>query len=157
MTVIDQMKILDRKIKQNETQYELDREAGKISALSSNNLDKYKYLTGEDLGLKLSTVEETTFEYSPLGKVFNEGLSEEDRKEGLLKRLEKIKDKNEELLNKFNTTSKASKNKINIQNKNLTYDSKHSFVEYKDIEDIKELSLDSMYKKLNKFKDEITS
>ena len=156
MTVTDQIKILDRKIKQNETQYELDRKAGKISALSSNNLDKYKYLTGEDLGLKLSTVEETKFEYSPLGKVFNKGVSEEDRKEGLLKRLEKIKDKNEELLNKFNTTSKASKNKINIQNKNLTYDSKHSFVKYKDIEDIKELSLDSMYKKLNKY-DEITS
>ena len=56
MTVTDQIKILDRKIKQNESQYDLDREAAKISALSSNNLDKYEYLTGEDLGLKPNTV-----------------------------------------------------------------------------------------------------
>ena len=34
---------------QNEAQYDLDRKAAKISALSSNNLDKYEYLTGEDL------------------------------------------------------------------------------------------------------------
>ena len=49
MTVTDQIKILNRKIKQNEAQYDLDRKAAKISALSSNNLDKYEYLTGEDL------------------------------------------------------------------------------------------------------------
>ena len=55
MTVTDQFKILDRKIKQNETQYDLDREVAKISALSSGNLDKYEYLTGEDLNYKLST------------------------------------------------------------------------------------------------------
>ena len=55
MTVTDQIKILDRTIKQNKAQYNLDREAAKISAISSNNLDKYKYLTGEDLGLRPST------------------------------------------------------------------------------------------------------
>ena len=41
---------------QNEAQYDLDRKAAKISALSSNNLDKYEYLTGEDLGLKPSSI-----------------------------------------------------------------------------------------------------
>ena len=70
MTVTDQIKILDRKIMQNEVQYNLDRKAGKIFALFSNNLDKYEYLTGEDLGLKPSTVEQAKFEYSPLGKKF---------------------------------------------------------------------------------------
>ena len=55
---------------QNEAQYDLDRKAAKISALSPNNLDKYEYLTGEDLGLKSSTVEQAKFEYSPLGKNF---------------------------------------------------------------------------------------
>ena len=125
--------------------------------MSSNNLDKYKYLTGEDLDLKPSTVEQAKFEYSPLGKIFNKGLSEEDKKEGILKRLENIKDKNDELLNTISTADKASKNKINIESKNLIYDNKHSFVKYKDIDDIKELSLDSMYKKLNKFNDEIIS
>ena len=41
---------------QNEGQYDWNRKAAKISALSSNNLDKYRYLTSEDLGLKPSTV-----------------------------------------------------------------------------------------------------
>ena len=94
MTVTDQIKILNRKIKQNESQFDLDREAAKISALSSNNLDKYELLTGEDLGLKPSSIEQTKFEYSPLGKIFNKGLSEEDKKEGLLKRLKNIEDTN---------------------------------------------------------------
>ena len=58
MTVTDQLKSLDRKIMENEAQYDLDRKGAKISTLSSNNLDKYEYLTGEDLGLKPSTVEE---------------------------------------------------------------------------------------------------
>ena len=110
MTVTGQIKILDRKIKQNESQYDLDREAAKTTALSSKNLDKYELLTGEDLGLKRSIVEQAKFEYSPLGKVFNKGLSEEDKKEGILKRLENIKDKNNELLNTF-ATNKSSKNK----------------------------------------------
>ena len=92
MTVTDQIKTLDRKIMQNEAQYDLDRKAAKISALSSNNLDKYEYLTGEDLGLKPNTVEQAKFEYSPLGKIFNKGLSDNDKKEGLFKRLENFKD-----------------------------------------------------------------
>ena len=76
---------------QNEAQYNLDRKTAKISALSSNNLDKYKYLTGEDLGFKPSSIEQAKFEYSPLGKIFNKGLEkEEDKKEGLLKRLKNI-------------------------------------------------------------------
>ena len=54
---------------QNEAQYNLDRKAAKISALSSNNLHKYEYLTGEDVGPKPCTVEEAKFEYSPLGKI----------------------------------------------------------------------------------------
>ena len=104
MTVTDQIKILNRKIKQNESQYDLDRKAAKISALSSKNLDEYEYLTGEDLGLKPSTVEKAKFEYSPLGKIFNKGLSEEDKKEGLLKKLKNIEDKNEQLLEIKNKT-----------------------------------------------------
>ena len=61
-------------------------------------MDKYEYLTGEDLGLRPSTVEQLKFEYSPLGKMFNKGLSKDDKKEELFKRLENIKDKNEEQL-----------------------------------------------------------
>ena len=143
MTLTDQIKILNRKIKQNELQYDLDRQAAKMSALSSNNLDKYELLTGEDLGLKPSTVEQAKFEYSRLGKIFNKGLSEEDKKERLFKRLENIKDKNKELINTINRT-KATENKTNIQSKKLIYDVNHSFEKLRNIDDIKKLSLDSV-------------
>ena len=83
---------------QNEVQYDLDRKAAKISALSSNNLDKYEYLTGEDLSLKPNTIEQARFEYSPLGEIFNKVLDKDDKKEGLFKRLENITNKNEEQL-----------------------------------------------------------
>ena len=63
MTVTDQIKILNRNVMQNEAQYDLDRETAKISALPSNNLDEYEYLTGEDLSLKPSTIDQAKFEY----------------------------------------------------------------------------------------------
>ena len=84
---------------QNEAQYNLDRKAAKISALSSNNLDKYGYLTGEDLGLKPSTVEQAKFDSSPLGKIFNKGLYKDDQKEGLSKRLKNIENAQKNLFN----------------------------------------------------------
>ena len=87
MTVTDRIKILDRKNMQNEAQYDLDGKTAKISALSSNNLEKYENLTVEDLGLKPSTVEQAKFEYSPLGNVFTKELDKDDQKEGLFKRL----------------------------------------------------------------------
>ena len=66
---------------------------------SSNYLDKYKYLTGEDLGLKPSTVEQAKFQYSPLGKIFNKELDkDDDKKEGLLEKQKNIEDKNKEQL-----------------------------------------------------------
>ena len=52
MTVTDQLKIIDNNIKSNQAQYDLDRLAGKISVLSSNDLRKYEYLPGKDLGYK---------------------------------------------------------------------------------------------------------
>ena len=95
MTVTDQIKILDREIMQNEAPYDLDRKTAKISAFASNNLDKYKYLTGEDLRLKANIAEQVKFEYSPLGKVFNKWLSEDDIKEGLFKRPKNNEGRNE--------------------------------------------------------------
>ena len=85
MAVTDQIKILNKKIKQNESQYDVDIKATEISALSSKNLDKYELLTGEDLDLKPSTVAQAKFEYSPLGNVFNKGLSEEDKEKAIKK------------------------------------------------------------------------
>ena len=94
MILTEQVKILDDKIKTNKAQYKLDREAAKISALSSGELEKYEYLTGEDLGYKPDVIQKAKFKYSPLGKVFNKGLDETDEKEGLLKRLKNIEGNN---------------------------------------------------------------
>ena len=74
MTLTDEIKILDSKIKANQAQYDLVREAAKVSSLSSGELEKYEYLTGEGLGYKPEVVEKAKFESSPLGKVFNKGL-----------------------------------------------------------------------------------
>ena len=98
MTITDQTKILDKKIMQNGAQYDLDRKAAKISVLSSNNLDKYEYLTDEDLGLKPSTVEQARFEYSPLGKTFNKELHKNDQKEGLFKMSKNIENAQKDLI-----------------------------------------------------------
>ena len=61
MTVTDQLKIIENKIKANQAQYDLDRLAA-ISVLSSNDLRKYEYLTVEDLGYKPSVLENVKFE-----------------------------------------------------------------------------------------------
>ena len=60
--------------------------------MSSNNVDKHEYLTAGNLGLKSRTVEPAKVAYFPLGKTFNKGLDKDNKKEGLFKRLENIKD-----------------------------------------------------------------
>ena len=72
----DQIKILDRKIMQNEAKCHLDRKAAKISELSSKNLPKYEHLTGEHLGYEPSVLEQARFDYSPLGTFFSKRLKE---------------------------------------------------------------------------------
>ena len=67
-------------------------------------------MTGEDLGYKPCAVEKTKFEYSPLGRVFNRGLNDEDKKEGSVTTVNSIEDRNKELL-------KAIKGKTDIKPK----------------------------------------
>ena len=87
MTLTDKIKILDDKIKTNQAQYNLDREAAKISALWSKELDKYEYLTSEDfLGSKQGVVEQGKFEYSLLDKVFNKGFKKDEKEEEVLRK-----------------------------------------------------------------------
>ena len=63
MTLTDERKIFGDKIKANQAQYDLRREVAKISALSYIDLlEKYGYLTVEDLGHKPSVLEKTKFE-----------------------------------------------------------------------------------------------
>ena len=66
MTINDQLK--DEKL-----QYDINREAPKISALSSGKLHKYEYLTGEDILVsnQQQIIEQAKFTYSPLSKAFD--------------------------------------------------------------------------------------
>ena len=99
MTRKEQNTILNDKIEANNAQYNLDRMNGEISPYSSGDLPKYEYLTKKDLNYKPNAFEQVKFEYSPLGKVFIDGLDKSDRKEGLLKRLKNIEDRsNNQLL-----------------------------------------------------------
>ena len=65
MTISDQ--IIDEKL-----QYDIDREAAEISALSSGKIHKYEYLTGEDIlpSNQQQIIDETRFTYSPFVKAF---------------------------------------------------------------------------------------
>ena len=94
MTHKEQNKILDDRIKANNAQYDLDRMNAEISTCSSGDLPKYEYLTKKDLKYKPDAFEQAKFVYSPLGKVFTDGLDKSDRNEGLLKRLKYIEDGN---------------------------------------------------------------
>ena len=69
MTINDQ--ITDEKL-----QYNINREAAKISALSSGKVHKYEYLTGEDIlpSSNQQIIEQARLTYSPLGKVFNKQI-----------------------------------------------------------------------------------
>ena len=123
MTLTDELKILDDKIKANQAQYDLGREAAKISALSSKDLlEKYEYLTGEDLGHRPSVLEKTKFEYSPLGMSLSKSFKKDNVK---------------------NIANRES---------DFNYDSKHSFYRfYKEYNEFEEMSLDSKYNKMKKF------
>ena len=63
---------IDDKIRDEKLQYDINREAAKISALSSGKIDKYEYLTGEEIlpSNQRQIIEKAKFAYYPLGKAF---------------------------------------------------------------------------------------
>ena len=63
---------IDNEIRDEKQQYDINREAVKISALSSGKINKYEYLTGEEIlpFNKRQIIEQAKFAYSPLGKAF---------------------------------------------------------------------------------------
>ena len=123
MTLIDEFKILDNKIKANQAQYDLCREAAKISALSSKDLlEKYECLTGEDLGHRPVVLEKTKFEYSPLGM----SLSKSFKKDNV-------------------------KNNANKEG-NFNHDGNYKFYKfYKEYDEFEEMSLDYKYNRIKEF------
>ena len=91
MTITDQIK--DEKL-----QYNINREAAKISALSSGNIQNYEYLTGEDIlpSNQQQIIEQTKFTHSPLDKAFDKQTKTiEDQGKKQVDALEKLKPKEE--------------------------------------------------------------
>ena len=119
MTIKEQIKILDDKIKQIQADYDLYRQNAKISYLSSGKLDKYEYLTGEDLGYKSDSVQQARSEYSLLGQVFNKGLNVDEKHEGLLKRFKNIESKNEQQLDLIGKINLGNTKSIGFENERL--------------------------------------
>ena len=88
------MMTINDQIKDEKLQYDINREAAKISALSSGKLHKYKYLTGEDIlpSNQQQIIEQTKFTYSPLGKPFDKQIKTiEDQGKKQVDALEKLK------------------------------------------------------------------
>ena len=67
---------IDEKIRDEKLQYDINREAAKISALSLNKIHKYEYVTGEEIlpSINQQIIEQDRFTYSPLGKAFEKQI-----------------------------------------------------------------------------------
>ena len=156
ITKFDQIKILDNTIKANKAQYMVHRENAKISAKSSGELDKYEYLTGEDLDYKPDALTQAKFEYSPLGKTLTFGSIKEDKKEGLLKRLANI--------NRANNLSNLRGINTNIYPRDIDYyhlnkdkiDTRRFYEAYNKLESLEEkiFMINEFYKKIKNFKND---
>ena len=106
-------------------------------------MDKYEYLTCEDLGYKPGVVEQAKFESYSLGKTFDKGLKVDDKEEWHLKRIKNIEDKNEkQSRNDFDKLNKNAFKKLNFMSK-AGLDSREIFYE------IKKLDKEIDYKKTN--------
>ena len=95
MTREEQNKILDDKIESNVNQYKVDRLNAEISAFSSGGLNKYEFLKRIDLNYKPNAIDKARFEFSPLGRAFNERLHKtipNYEEEGVIKLLKEIID-----------------------------------------------------------------
>ena len=93
MTRKEQNKI-DAKIESNINQYKVDRLNAEISAFSSGDLNKYKFLKRIDLNYKPNALDKARFEFSPLGKTFSMGLDKTAQcyqEEGIIKLLKDIR------------------------------------------------------------------
>ena len=81
----------DNKVRKEKLQYDINSESAKISALSCGKIDKYEYLTGEEIlpSDQRRVIEQAKFTYSPLGKTFERQIKTiEDQGEKEIKALE---------------------------------------------------------------------
>ena len=77
---------IDHKIRDEKLQYDINREAAKLSVLSSGEIDKYEYLTGEEIlpSNQRQIIEHAKFAYSPLEKALEK---QTEKQVGTLKSL----------------------------------------------------------------------
>ena len=129
MTIEDQVK--DEKL-----QYDINREAAKISALSSGKIDKYEYLTGEEIlpSNQQQITQQAKFNYSPLGKALEKQIKTiKDQGEKQVVALESLKDFDKKLtqikdfiINEIKRIEEIEKqidrNKMVYKGTNKTYD-----------------------------------
>ena len=143
MKLTDEFKILDDKIKANQAQYNLSREAAKISALLSKNLDKY--LTGENSGYKPWPTEIKRAEYSPLAQIMSKAIKKDDEVKKTVK-----------YSNDLYYDSVHNFNKYNVSNFNeiVSFDSKFDTLKkfYKDLQQLKGVNSKSQETKQRKIK-----
>ena len=101
MTINDQIK--DEKL-----QYDINREAAKISALSSGKLHKSEYLTGEDIlpSNNQQIIEQARFTYSPLGKAFD-------------KQIKTIEDQGKKQVDALNTLKSDNNKELEIKDEDI--------------------------------------
>ena len=131
------MTINDR-IRDENLQYDLNREASKISALSSGNIHKYEYLTGEDIlpSNQQQTIEQARFTYSPLGKAF----------EKQIKTIEDQGKKKVEALNTLNISK--SNNQLTVEDL-IPNDALKNDEAKKELDKIKEIEKKCRQRKIN--------
>ena len=83
--------IINDQISDEKLRHDINREAAKISALSSGKIHKYEYLTGEDIlpSNQQQIIEQTKFTYSPLEKAFKKQIkTTEDQGEKQIKAIQ---------------------------------------------------------------------
>ena len=93
---------INDKIRDEKLQYDINREAAKISALSSGKIHKYEYLTGEDIlpSNQQQIIEQAKFTYSPLGKAFEKQIKAiEDQGQKQVDALKNLKEQTKQLVN----------------------------------------------------------
>ena len=98
--------IIKDQIRDEKLQYDINREAAKISALSSGKIDKYEYLTGEEIlsSNQQQIIEQAKFTFSPLGNAFEKQTKTiKDQGE---KQIETIQDNKKQLTNTQELTIK---------------------------------------------------
>ena len=131
----------DDKIKDEKLQYDIDREAAKIPALSSDKIDKYEYPTGEEIlpSDQSKIIEQAKVTYSPLGKAF----------EKQIKTIEEQGKKQVEALEVLKPITQKLTIKDAIPENTLREEAKNELNKIKEIE--KTIDRENLYYKTNKY------